>query len=99
MSLFAVTYRYAPDSAAGRDAHRPEHLEFLQELFDAERLVVSGPTDPAGEDPGALLVIRGESAEQVNAVMAGDPFAQHGFVERHVREWAVKYGAQRLERA
>ena len=97
MSLFAVSYRYAAGSEAGRDEHRPLHLEFLQGLFDSGQLVVSGPTDPTGAEPGAMLIIRGDSADQVDQLMAQDPFAERGYVERVVREWAVKFGAARLE--
>ncbi|OMH31278.1 YciI family protein [Tersicoccus sp. Bi-70] len=99
MSLFAVTYRYTPGSEAGRDEHRPRHLAFLQELFDDGRLVVSGPTDATGPEPGALLVVRGESPEDVDATMAADPFAHHGYVERTVRGWDPKFGADRLAAA
>lgn len=96
MALFAVSYRYAPNSDAGRDEHRPTHLEFLQNLFDTSRLVVSGPTDAAGPQPGALLIIRGESLEEVDALMAEDPFAQRGYVERSVLPWDPKFGSERL---
>lgn len=96
MSLFAVSYSYAPNSVQGRDALRPQHLEFLQGLFDAERLIVSGPVDPAGETPGALLIISGESAAEVDTLMAEDPFAAAGYVERRVRSWEPKFGAARL---
>lgn len=96
MALFAVSYQYAADSEAGRDTHRPEHLVFLQGLFDSKRLVVSGPTEVAGPNPGALLIISGESAEDVDALMSQDPFAQQGYVERKVLSWEPKFGAERL---
>lgn len=96
MALFAVTYAYAENSENGRDEHRPKHLEFLQSLSDSGRLVVSGPTDAAGRGPGALLIIRGESAEDVETTMAADPFAQRGYVERTVKSWDPKFGADRL---
>lgn len=96
MALFAVSYAYAPDSDAGRNEHRPEHMVFLQGLFDAGKLVVSGPTDPTGETPGALLIISGESLAAVDALMAEDPFAKRGFVARTVRAWDPKFGADRL---
>lgn len=96
MSLFAVTYRYAAGSSSGRDEHRPAHLNFLQGLFDAGQLVVSGPTDASGDDAGALLIIRGESAEDVEATMSEDPFALRDYVQRTVRLWDPKFGAARL---
>ena len=96
MALFAVSYTYTPDSDAGRDEHRPIHLEFLQGLFDSGRLIVSGPTDAAGPNPGALLIISGDSVSAVDELMSQDPFAQRGFVERNVLPWEPKFGAARL---
>lgn len=97
MSLFAVTYAYAAGSDAGRDEHRPKHMDFLQGLFDAGTLVVSGPTDPVGEHPaGALLIIRAADAESAEETMTADPFAQRGYVERVIRPWTPKFGAARL---
>lgn len=96
MSLFTVTYRYTPGSGAGRDEHRPAHLAFLQRLFEDGLLVVSGPTDATGPEPGALLVVRGDSVDDVDATMAGDPFAQRGYVEWTTRSWDPKFGAARL---
>lgn len=96
MALFAVNYRYAADSDAGRNEHRPLHMEFLQGLFDTGRLVVSGPTDAAGLNPGALLIVSGESVADVDALMAEDPFATQGYVERTVSSWDPKFGADRL---
>lgn len=96
MSLFAVTYRYTVGSDAGRDEHRPSHLEFLTGLFDAGRLVISGPTDATGPEPGALLIVRGDDAQDVETTMAEDPFARRGFVERTVRAWDPKFGADRV---
>ncbi|WP_291279230.1 YciI family protein [Galactobacter sp.] len=97
MSLFAVSYVYAENSDAGRDEHRPKHLEFLQGLFDSGTLVVSGPTDAVeGHRDGALLIIRAVDAAAAEQTMANDPFAQLGFVERVVRPWTPKFGAARL---
>ncbi|WP_129658806.1 YciI family protein [Rothia uropygialis] len=96
MGLFAVCYRYAEGSEAGRAEHREEHLAFLQEQFDAGRLVVSGPTDVDGGDKGALLIIRADSAVAVEEVMDQEPFEQRGYVARTIRTWTPKFGADRL---
>lgn len=96
MSLFAITYRYTDGSGPGRDQYRPIHLEFLQGLFDDGRLLVSGPTDAQGPEPGALLVVTGADVAEVEALMDGDPFSQRGFIQRTVRTWDPKFGAERL---
>ncbi|MCQ9165424.1 YciI family protein [Arthrobacter sp. STN4] len=96
MSLFAVTYNYTVGSDAGRNEHRPLHMKFLTGLFESGRLVVSGPTDAAGPGPGALLVVRADSGEEAEEIMGQDPFALKGYVERTVKSWDPKFGADRL---
>jgi uncharacterized protein YciI len=97
MSLFAVSYTYAEGSDADRDEHRPKHMEFLQRLFDAGTLIVSGPTAAVpGHRDGALLIIEAADAAAAEQTMSADPFAQLGFVERVVRPWTPKFGAARL---
>jgi len=91
MALYAVTYTYAPDSDAVRDGHRPDHVAYLRGLKESGRLRVSGPLS---EGPaGALLVIDGESAEEVSSLMDRDPFRRAGLVEeRTVRRWDPYFG-------
>lgn len=93
MGTFAVTYAYSAATSAGRDEHRPRHVEFLQAQFDSGRLVTSGPFGP-GEDPGALLIIEADSKADAEALMDQDPFYRNGLVEqRSIRQWNVVFGA------
>lgn len=93
MPTFAVTYSYSDVTAAGRDQHRPRHVEFLQSQFDDGRLLKSGPFGP-DEAPGALLLINGESKADVEALMNQDPFFQNNLVEeRSIRQWNIFFGA------
>lgn len=93
MGTYAVTYTYAPDTDAARDAHRPRHEDFLAGLHDSGRLRVSGPLDDAA---GALLVVEGGSAAEVEALLDGDPFRQEGVIaERSVRGWSIVFGGLR----
>jgi uncharacterized protein YciI len=93
MPTFAVTYSYSDGTAAGRDQHRPRHVEFLQSQFDGGRLVKSGPFGP-DEAPGALLLINGESKADVEALMDQDPFFLNNLVEeRSIRQWNIFFGA------
>lgn len=95
MALFAVIYQYREGSDEARSASRPAHVEFLSRLHQSERLVVSGPTGDE-QTAGALLVFRGESAEEVGALLDQDPFALAGLVSREMREWRPFFGADRL---
>ena len=93
MGTFAVTYAYAANSSAGRDEHRPRHVDFLREQFDGGTLVKSGPFGPE-EDPGALLIIEADSKADVEALMDQDPFYRNGLVaQRSIRQWNVVFGA------
>ncbi|UKA53844.1 YciI family protein [Arthrobacter sp. FW305-BF8] len=93
MGTFAVTYDYSAASTAGRDEHRPRHVEFLQKQFDDGRLVKSGPFGPE-EDPGALLIIEADSKAAVEALMDQDPFYLNGLVaQRRIRQWNVFFDA------
>lgn len=95
MPLFAVIYRYV-DEPATLDEHRPRHRDHLRTLFEAGHLVVSGPLAEGG-GPGALLIFRADSAEQVAGWLDDDPFKVLGLiVEREIRAWNPAFGADRL---
>lgn len=85
MAYFAVTYVYA-DTREVQDELRPQHRAFLASLT-SRGLVASGPlleTTPAQ----ALLVFETDSAEEVCAMLADDPFQQADQVaETRVVEW------------
>ncbi|MGP9695407.1 YciI family protein [Brachybacterium sp. AOP25-B2-12] len=92
MSLFAVTYTYADDTAR-LDEHRPEHRAFLRGLHERGVLKASGPWADDGA-PGALIIVQGESVEDVLAVFDEDPFRREGLVAgRVVRPWNLVIGA------
>ncbi|MBN9177456.1 MAG: hypothetical protein J0I43_08845 [Microbacterium sp.] len=95
MPIYAVSYRYRPDTEAARDELRPSHVEFLESLFTAGALRASGPT---GDDatPGALLVVCADDAAQVASLIDDDPFNQAGLLDRTIREWRLFFGAERL---
>lgn len=93
MAIFAVTYAYSDATAASRDAHRPRHVEFLKSQYDGGRLVKSGPFGPE-EAPGALLIIKGDSKADVEALMDQDPFFTSSLIDkRTIRQWNIFFGA------
>lgn len=92
MAAYAVHYTYVPETDE-MTAARPAHVDFLTELHSAGTLLVSGRLTE-GDPLGALLIIRGESVEEVEKIMDGDPFFSGGFVaERQVRRWNIVFGA------
>lgn len=83
--LYAIIATDAPDSLAARLAARPAHLERLQALQDAGRLVLAGP-HPAidSNDPGpagftgSLVVAEFESLQAAEDWAAADPYRVAG---------------------
>lgn len=82
---FAVLYSYGPAEEQAR--HRPAHRAYLGQLLEQGHLLVSGPfTD--GQDEGALLVFRAESAAEVEELLHQDPMYLNGVVTgMRIRAW------------
>ncbi len=92
MPVYAVQYDYAADSSDARDVHRPAHREFLQTLQDAGSVLLRGPFTDAGA-PGALIIVRAESADEVGRLLDADPFNVEGLIQtRTVRKWGILPG-------
>lgn len=95
MSMFAVTYRYAENSAQARDRHRPAHVEFLRGLHDEGLLYMSGPLEST--PPMALLAFRAENADALAARLDLDPFAANGLIgERTITAWKLFFTPRAL---
>ena len=90
MSFFVLEYRYADMDARARV--RPDHLAYLQSLFEAGTVVLGGPV---GDGSGAMMVLRTDSEEEAQAVVTGDPYTAAGVGVDHVlRPWNVVIPAQ-----
>lgn len=91
MNTYAVEYSYV-DEPALLDEHRPTHREFLRALLP-DTLVVAGAYQ-ASKQPGALLVLRAESAAEVARLLDGDPFNVEGLIaDRRIRLWNPGIGS------
>ena len=83
--LYAVISEDRPGTLDQRLAARPAHLERLQQLRDAGRLVLAGP-HPAidSEDPGpagfsgSLVVAEFDSLEDAQTWADADPYVSAG---------------------
>lgn len=95
MATFAVIYRYSTDSAA-LDEHRPVHRDYLESLFEAGKIVMSGPLGEGGH-PSALLILDCASADEVAELLDKDPFHERKLiVDREIRPWNIAFGAHRI---
>jgi uncharacterized protein len=83
--LYSIVSTDVEDSLPLRQKARPAHLERLQALQDAGRLVLAGPS-PAidGEDPGSagftgsLIVAEFATLEEARAWAESDPYVAAG---------------------
>ena len=92
MATFACEYVYDTSRLAEQDEVRPSHRAYLASLHEQGSLVASGPW--VDEAPGALIVMRANSASEVEDLLSQDPFQRHGFVTHvTVREWNPVIGS------
>ncbi len=83
---YAAIVTYTPDASVIAKA-RPAHREYLAGLKEQNKIVISGPFT---DDRGALLVYEADTPQQVETLIAQDPFAQQGvFVSWEIRPWNV----------
>lgn len=70
-----------------RLAVRPEHREYVHELFAKGHIRMSGPL---ADDTGAVLVYAAADVDAARALVAADPYVREGVVrEVSLREWNV----------
>ncbi|OLF39066.1 MULTISPECIES: YciI family protein [unclassified Psychrobacter] len=86
MSLFAIIGHDVANSSAQREITRPEHVERLQALDRANRLIIAGPTPiEHGLEAmsGSLIIADFESLEDAQAWANDEPYLRDG-VYSHV---------------
>ena len=88
MSYWVLEYRYADMTARARA--REEHLAYMRGLHEQGAVVYGGPI---GDGGGAMVLLRADSAEAVQAVVDADPYTLAGVGADHViRPWTVVIG-------
>jgi uncharacterized protein len=77
--LFVIIGYDGPDGARLRPSVRPAHLENLQPLVEAGRVIVGGPfTDGSG----SLMVVDFADEAGAKAFANSDPYVKQGVFER-----------------
>jgi len=78
--IFAIIGYDGPDGQARRKLHRQAHLDRIDPLNKAGKVILAGPlTDGAG----SLIVIEAGSLEEATAFAAGDPYVTQGVFARY----------------
>jgi uncharacterized protein YciI len=66
------------------------HRAYLRELHGKGKLVASGPFEPR---TGGALLIRAESEDELQSMLAADPFQQEKLVDTTIYQWAPNIGS------
>jgi uncharacterized protein len=87
--LFALVAADKPDHLATRLDARPAHVAFLERLNAGGALAFAGPFLDAGGKPcGSLVVVKAETIEAAQAMLAADPYQAAGlFAEAKIQPW------------
>lgn len=73
--IFVIIGHDGPDGQAKRKLHRQAHLDRMDPLNRAGKVLLAGPlTDGAG----SLIVIEAASLDEAKAFAAGDPYVTEG---------------------
>ena len=83
--MFVVELTYKADLEA-IDAAMKAHMVFLRQHYASGAFVMSGRKVPRD---GGIILVRGESRDSVEALMAEDPFCKRGLAEFRVTEFRV----------
>ncbi len=83
MPYFVLTCTDHEGSLEKRLAIRPQHVERLQQLDDAGRLIAAGahpkdPNDPQAGFLGSTIIVEFDSREALDAWILDEPFLKHG---------------------
>jgi len=90
MQTFVVTYEHPDDD--GWRLHLMPHIAWLRERVADGSLLASGPLDSQGVKAALLLVAAADRAG-LDAIIAGDPFAEQGLIANMtVRVWDPIFG-------
>ena len=91
--MFVIELIYKADLAA-IDARMRAHVAFLKKYYAAGNFLVSGRKIP--RDGGIILAV-GSSREQMETIMAEDPFVAHGLADIRIIEFRVSQRAHDIE--
>jgi len=76
------------------DASMAAHMRFLKKHYASGHFIVSGRKVPRD---GGIILAKGDSREQIEAIMREDPFCARGLADVRVIEFRVSQHADDVE--
>ncbi|MBH1989796.1 MAG: GTP cyclohydrolase [Alphaproteobacteria bacterium] len=93
-NLFLVILSYKVDLEK-INSFRADHLEFLQNCYDKNLFIISGPKVPRN---GGVILARCDSKDMLLAVLEKDPFAINDLADYEVIEFEPTKWSSLFER-
>jgi uncharacterized protein YciI len=91
--MFIIELTYKVD-VAEIDRHMAAHMAFVRKYYKSGHFVASGRKVPRD---GGIILSRGDSREQVEAIAAEDPFCLRGLADARIIEFRVSQQADDLQ--
>jgi uncharacterized protein YciI len=88
--MFVIELIYKADLSE-IDAHMRAHVAFLKTHYDAGTFLVSGRKIPR---EGGIILATGKTREQIEAIMAQDPFCARGLANVRIIEFRASQRAR-----
>ena len=76
------------------DAHMTAHVRFLKKYYAAGNFLVSGRKIPR---EGGIILAVGKTRQQIEAIVAEDPFHQHGLADFRIIEFRASQKADDIQ--
>ena len=92
--MFVIELTYKVDLTR-IDAHMAAHVVFLKKYYAAGNFLVSGRKIP--RDGGIILAV-GDSRQQIEAIVAEDPFHTHGLADFRIIEFRASQRASDIQK-
>jgi uncharacterized protein YciI len=77
------------------DAHMAAHVRFLKKYYAAGKFLVSGRKIPR---EGGIILAVGSSREEIEAIVAEDPFHRHGLADFRIIEFRASQKADDIQK-
>lgn len=80
MALFVVIGHDAPDGTARRNAHRAEHVAFIEALDAAGKITFAGPiqSDDRAISNGVVVIFDAADLDEAKRIAHDDPYVRGG---------------------
>jgi uncharacterized protein YciI len=92
--MFVIELTYKADLTE-IDAHMAAHVKFLKKYYAAGNFLVSGRKIPRD---GGIIIAVGKSREEMQAIMAEDPFCARGLADVRIVEFRASQRADDIQK-